>query len=120
MFFIILFFNSLFLSLQGIPTGLFCFEKLTVVYLVEGGTPKKLRDGISSRIYNLDTVPGDLIRFTCLDGHGMHMRAGCFYIYDNCYYYEFDTNIGRHTSYAATMSFPFPDKPCTIKTYMLS
>ena len=125
-FFLFIFFNIFCLSFQGIPTAFFCNAFLRNVYLIEGGkggNPKKIADGIDANdsctfIYDLNVVPGDLIRYTCENDAGLAWGSGCFYVYDKCFCYDFDINKDR-VSDERTGSAILGGESCSMKFHAL-
>ena len=119
-----LFFNILYYSFQGIPTGIFCANYLRGIYVVEGGNSRKIEDGwnqTTSVVYpyqNLDVSPGDLIRFTCYNKGGDTYGAGCFLIYGDCYCYEFDINMPRKDK-VYSRQVTLNDKECKMEIHAL-
>lgn len=125
-FFLFLFFNIFSLSFQVIPTWISCDDRIKGVYLVEGGTAKPLAgvwDGKADIPYvydKLNVVEGDLIRFTCHNYVGGYtFGSGCFYVYGNCYCYDFDSNNRERGSHHKTFSVQLGGKTCSKEIYAL-
>ena len=119
-----IFFNIFFFSSQGIPTGFFCDDYLTGVYLIERGIPRMREKGwngswvVPYPYQNLDVVPGDLIRITCYTRVGGAFGSGCFFIYDECLCYDFNIDKPRgNTPISRTVILN--NNECKMNVYIL-
>ena len=121
--FIILSFNSFFLSTETIKAGFFCDNFLREVYLIDESHSQKVIakgwEGFWKAPYifeNLEAAPGDLIKFKCYNFDGWTFGAGCFLINNNCRCYMFENDIKEFSDkiapYYGTVNFN--NKQCNI------
>ena len=119
-----LFFNIFLFSSQGIPTAFFCDDFLRGVFVVEGGVQRKIEDGWDGRwdipytYPNLSVVPGDLIRFNCYSGSLSVCGSGCFFIYNECHCFDFNTDKPRRSTTSRRIA-NFTNKICNTEIHAL-
>ena len=111
--FLFLLFNIFSFSSQTIEAAFFCGGVLWEIYVVEGTRESVIAKssdlpsgGYLAPYYfhKLNAVPGDLIKFQCYNFNpspglfGELTRsfgAGCFLLNDNCYCYDFDSDLPK-------------------------
>ena len=118
--FLFLVFNIFYLFLQDIEAVFFCDDIIKAVYVVDGTNQIPIsgeRELNEKFIYNythLDAVPGDLIKFTCLNGKVPTFGAGCFVLDNQCYCDNFEIDKDHNNNKNFERSFNFGHITCTM------
>ena len=123
MILLILFFNLFSFSFQAIKAAFFCEDYLEEVYVVEGDTQRQITHGDQSYpkgawnlpyyFLNLNASEGDLIRYNCKNNKKESSGAGCFFLDNNCFCYDFYVNLERGNVYKPKTA-TFDGKSCNI------
>ena len=122
-----LIFHIFSLSFQTIKVAIFCDDHLKEIYVVKGNEqieiakePNLPTGGGPNPyyFYELNAVPGDLIRFKCFNIMTITFGAGCFVLDNNCYCYDFNPNLPKG-NYVKTLYARFGDISCGIEVQSL-
>ena len=138
--FLFLVFNIFSFSSQTIKAAIFCGGYLDSIYVVEGTRESVIATRSSEMpkggrqtpycFDELNAVPGDLIKIKCYNynpspGSGFFDKltrsfgAGCFLLNDNCYCYDFDSDLPKDNDDFKDLTATFDIKSCSIRVFPL-